>query len=137
MLNTKNELEILWHEVFIPLWKIVNWNWEEITAEEYYTIRKDTGNCEDWVWDSKKNAILTHFDKISNSDSIIVLNYEKNNINWYIWANTLLEMWLALYLKKKIFLLNDIPELSYKEEILWMKPIILNWDLLKIKKESL
>ena len=37
------------------------------------------------------------------------------------------------YLKKKIYLLNEIPELPYKEEILGMKPVILNGDLSKIK----
>ena len=41
-------------------------------------------------------------------------------------------MGLAFYLKKKIFLLNDIPEMSFKEEILGMKPIVINNDLSKI-----
>jgi len=44
-----------------------------------------------------------------------------------------MEMGLAFYLKKKIYLLNEVPELPYKEEILGVKPIILNGDLSKIK----
>ena len=50
----------------------------------------------------------------------------------YIGGNTLMEMGLAFFLKKKIFLLNQIPELSYKEEILGVKPILINGDLNKI-----
>ena len=44
-----------------------------------------------------------------------------------------MEMGIALYLNKKIYLLNQIPEIPYKEEILRMSPIIINKDLTKIK----
>ena len=44
-----------------------------------------------------------------------------------------MEMGVAFYLHKKIFLLNPIPEISYREEILGMKPIIINGDLSLIK----
>ena len=63
----------------------------------------------------------------------MIANYDKNNIKGYIGGNTLMEMGLAFFLKKKIYLLNEIPELSYKEEILGVLPIILNGDLSKIK----
>ena len=74
-----------------------------------------------------------HFDKIEWSEAILVTNYEKNNIKGYIGANTLLEMGLALHLRKKIFLLNPVPKISYKEEILGMKPILINNSLVKVK----
>ena len=60
-------------------------------------------------------------------------SYDKNGVKGYIGGNTLMEMGLAFYLKKKIYLLNEVPELPYKEEILGVKPIILNGDLSKIK----
>lgn len=41
-------------------------------------------------------------------------------------------MGFAYVLKKKIFLLNPIPELSYSDEIKAMKPIVLDGDLKKI-----
>jgi predicted RNA-binding protein with PUA domain len=41
-------------------------------------------------------------------------------------------MGVALYLGKKIFLLNEIPEVENKEEILGMKPVIINNNLNKI-----
>jgi hypothetical protein len=64
---------------------------------------------------------------------VLILNYSKKEIANYIGANTLIEMGLAFYLHKKIFLLNPIPEISYKEEILAMKPIVINGDLNKIE----
>jgi hypothetical protein len=60
------------------------------------------------------------------------LNYDKNNVKGYIGANTLLEMGLAFHLRKKIFLLNRIPEIGYKEEILGMGPFVIDGDLGKI-----
>jgi hypothetical protein len=44
-----------------------------------------------------------------------------------------MEMGLAFFLRKKIYLLHEIPKLPYKEEILGVKPIILDNDLSKIK----
>ena len=49
-----------------------------------------------------------------------------------IGGNTFLEMGLAMHLKKKIYLLNSIPEISCKEEILGMKPVIINNNLSEI-----
>ena len=62
-----------------------------------------------------------------------VCNYDKKDIKGYIGGNTLMEMGLAFFLKKKIYLLNEIPEISYKEEILGVKPIIIIGDLSKIE----
>ena len=57
-------------------------------------------------------------------------NYEKRGIAGYIGGNTLIEIGLAFYLKKPIYLMNDVSsELSYKVEILGMRPIVLHGDL--------
>ncbi|MDD2891955.1 MAG: hypothetical protein PHQ95_03240 [Candidatus Gracilibacteria bacterium] len=82
--------------------------------------------------DGKEQAIRIHFEKIEWSDAVLVLNYDKNGIPNYIGANTLLEMGLAFYLRKPIYILNEIPEISYKEEILGMKPRVINGDFGKI-----
>lgn len=76
---------------------------------------------------------MWYFEKVNWSDAILVLNYDKNNIIGYIGGNTLMEIGVAFFLKKKIYLLNLIPEISYKEEIIGMKPIIINGDLSIIK----
>jgi len=50
---------------------------------------------------------------------------------------TLLEMGFAHILNKKIFLLNDIPEMIYTDEIEAMQPIVLNGDLTKLNKYNI
>ena len=74
-----------------------------------------------------------HFQKVEWSEAVLILNYDKDSIPNCIGTNTLMEMGLAFYLDKKLFLLNDIPETSYKEEVLGMKPLVINQDLTKIK----
>lgn len=130
MCTTKDALKDFGHEVKLPPAEVPDENGRPIPVAEYYRIRKEQVNPDDsWVWRNKKTAIKTHFDKIDWSDAILVLNYAKNDVPGYIGANTLMEMGLALHLDKPIFLLHQIPELSYKEEILGMHPIILDGKL--------
>ncbi|MBT4722241.1 hypothetical protein HN958_02740 [Candidatus Falkowbacteria bacterium] len=131
MLQVQKELESLGYEVLTPPHEVPNDKGEMIPVEEYYRIRKDDsrGN-ESWIWDLKEKAIRAHFEKVAQSDVILVLNYYKKGIRNYIGANTLLEMGLAFWLKKRIYLLNPIPEeLDYAEEIKGMMPIVINNDL--------
>jgi len=132
VLSVKEKLEKLGHEVKIWPLKLENGKGQLISAKEYYKIRRTAKEDEKWVWDRKAESVLEHFDKVAWSDTILVANYDKNDVKGYIGGNTLMEMGLAFFLKKKIYLLNEIPELPYKEEILGVKPIILNGDLNKI-----
>ncbi len=129
MSESKKKLEDMGHEVKMPPLEIEDGGGKMIPAIEYYKIRRKTTQNESWVWDRKKWAMKKHFDKVASSDAILVLNYDKNNIKGYIGGNTLLEMGLALYLGKKIFMINPVPEVSCKEEILGMKPVVLNGNL--------
>jgi len=77
-----------------------------------------------------------HFEKIEKSEAILVLNYQKNKIDNYIGGNTLMEMGIAKYLGKKIYLYNNIPSkdvLSYSTEIEAVEPIVINNNLELIK----
>lgn len=132
MLEIKKQLEHLGHEVRLPPTEIKDDTGKMIPVKEYYQKRKSETNNNSWIWDKKEEAMRLHFQKIEWCDAVIILNYDKNDIKNYIGANTLLEMGLAFHLRKKIFLLNKIPEISYKEEILGMKPIVINNDLRKI-----
>lgn len=77
---------------------------------------------------------LSFFDKLKKSDALLVVNNSlKNGRKNYISGSSFLEMGFAHALGKKIFLLQGIPELSYKDEIMAMKPVILNGNLNKIK----
>jgi len=132
VLSIKEKLEKLGHEIKVWPSKLKDEKGQPISVTEYYKIRKIAADGEKWVWDRKAEALLEHFDKVARSDAILVVNYDKNDVKGYIGGNTLMEMGLAFFLKKKIYLLNQVPELLYKEEILGVKPIILNGDLNKI-----
>lgn len=126
MLEAKKELEALGHEVQAPPAEILDSDGEPLDVKTYYKLRKEGVNKPGaWLWERKKELILDHFRKIEWCDAILVLNYDKNGVEGYVGANTLMEMGLALYLGKSIYLINEIPELPYKEEILGMKPVVI------------
>lgn len=76
--------------------------------------------------------IREHFRKIEQADAVLVLNYDKKGVTSYIGGNTFLEMGLAFWLGKKIFLLHPIPDMNYKTEMHAMQPIVLDGKLTKI-----
>jgi len=133
MLEVKEKLGSMNHEVKIPPTNIKDENGNMIPVQKYYELRKQESNDDSWIWDEKEKAMRNHFYKVVWSDAVLVLNYEKKGIKGYVGANTLHEIGLAFHLGKSIYFLNGIPEISYKEEILGMKPIILNRDLEKIR----
>lgn len=94
----------------------------------------DAFPAEHKIWDMKEGAIKDHCEKIDWCDGILVINHEKRGISRYIGGNTLIEIGIAFYLKKKIYILNSVSsELSYKQEIMGMKPTMLNGDLSLVK----
>ena len=133
MLEIKEKLEQLNHHIKLPPFEIKDKNGNMIPVIEYYSKRKIETNPTSWIWDRKKESMKLHFQKIEWCDAVLILNYDKNNIPNYIGANTLIEMGLTFHLNKKIFLFNNIPKMNYTEEILGMKPTIINQDLTKIK----
>jgi len=129
MLDAKKQLEALGHEVKLPPTEVPDEDGNLIPVAKYYELRKTVTDDTSWIWERKEEAMRNHFDKVAWSDAILVCNYDKKGISGYIGANTLLEMGLAMYLRKPIYLLNQIPEIDYKEEILGMRPIVINQDL--------
>ena len=83
--------------------------------------------------DNGYDAIREHFNKIKNSDAVLVCNFTKNDIENYIGANTFLEMGFAYYIDKPIFTFNPLPDYKYiNDEILSFGVKVLNGDLSKI-----
>lgn len=85
--------------------------------------------------DYKKKALLIqkHFKKITKNDAIFVINLKKNDQEGYIGGNVLMEMGIAFYLKKPIFIYNDVPNDSpFYEEIMGMGSHFIKNDLSKI-----
>lgn len=131
MTQMREKLEQHGHQVKLPPAEIEDENGSKIPVTDYYALRKAEKPA-DWLWERKQEAMHAHFQKVAWSDAILVLNHDKNNIPGYIGANTLLEMGIAMHLRKKIYLLNPIPDISYKEEILGMHPQVIDGDLRKI-----
>ena len=115
------KLEENGHEVFLPNGVLV----DAIHQPDFEPVSAKRNNGYD--------AIIDHFEKIRNSDAVLVCNFTKNNVENYIGANTFLEMGFAYYEGKPIFALNPLPDYKYiNDEILSFDVKILNGDLTKI-----
>lgn len=87
------------------------------------------------VFTHKQKAGFIHknFKKISEGDAILVINGEKNGIKGYIGVNVLMEIGLAFFFKKRIYIWNPIlNDASYKEELHAFDVKIINQRLEKI-----
>lgn len=115
----------------------------EVVVPSNATLMKETGDFDvshykTWFADAgdyfkKAELMRAHFTKIEHGDAILVLNYEKHGSKNYIGGNVLMEMSLAFWLNKPIFIINDIPEdSSFEEEIKGMQPIVLHGDATKL-----
>lgn len=115
------KLEKLGYEVLLPNGVLI----DAIHKPDFDPIKAKLDNGYD--------AIRAHFDKIKNSDAILVCNFTKNDIENYIGANTFLEMGFAYYLGKPIFTVNQLPNYKYiNDEILSFGVKVLDGDLTKI-----
>ncbi len=136
MEEARNKLLVLGHEVKIPELAL------EVPVEYgggkkiYFGQYIETNGGIDAfapnhkIWDLKEDAINDHYKKIDWADAILVINHEKRGIQGYIGGNTLIEIGVAFYQKKPIYIFNPVSsELSYKQEIYGMKPVLLNGNL--------
>jgi len=131
MYELKTQLEQFGFEVKVPPNQVKGPDGKIMPAREYYDHKKAAGN-DSWVWRDHSALITEHFEKVAAADAVLIANYSKNGIENYIGANTLMEMGLAFYLGKPIFLLHPVPEIAYKEEIIGMRPVVIQGDLQKI-----
>ncbi|MCK4355105.1 hypothetical protein KAW43_01995 [Candidatus Parcubacteria bacterium] len=122
-LERKNHLVFIWSPE-------IGVNGNTVSMEDFHAMRKN--NLTEDLLKLKKSLIDEHIERIKNSDAVLVLNFDKNGIKNYIGGNTFLEIGFAYVLGKKIFLLNPIPDINYKEEIEAMSPVVLDSDLSKI-----
>jgi hypothetical protein len=122
MVEVKRQLEEIGHTVFISQF-----------AEGY--LGKAEKEKEQLAVQDKNehDAIRKFWEKIKQSDAILVLNYDRKGIKNYIGGNTLMEIGFAHVLNKQIFLMNPIPDIEYyRSEIEAVSPVILEQDLNKI-----
>jgi len=118
MVAAEKELEKLGHEVVLP----------EFTHEYAATDTHDTMHTESARNKVEYDLIRGYFEKIKDSDAILVANVERKGIKGYIGGNSFLEMGFAFVLNKPIYLLHEIPDVGYRDEIEAMSPVILGGD---------
>ncbi|MBU2028667.1 hypothetical protein KJ761_02120 [Patescibacteria group bacterium] len=130
MIEIVNELPRFGHTYELPYStrRIMN---RELTLAEYLEEVKINGDKK-FIKETNIDVIKEHFEFIKNSDAILVVNIDKNDIKNYIGGNVLMEIGFAYILEKKIFLLNQVPQMGYTDEILAMQAVVINGDLNKI-----
>lgn len=130
--HVSDELEKMGHQTFLPYYstKVIN---HEVNLNPYVKEKNENGDVA-LRNGADEDLIKRYYNKIKESDAIIVVNVDKNSIENYIGGNAFLEMGFAYVLSKKIFLVNPIFDLNYKDEIKAMNPIVLNGNIKLINK---
>jgi hypothetical protein len=128
-IDLQEELQKRGYDVIVPITATRMKESGDFDVSHYKTWFADAND-----YDKKALLMRTHFDEIAKGDAILVLNYEKHGVDNYIGGNVLMEMSLAFYLKKPIFVINDAPqESAFIEEILGMQPIFLHGNIADLK----
>ncbi len=122
MVVAEKQLQAMGHEVVLP----------EFTHDYAAMATIDKAHAESARNKVQYDLIRLHFDKIKAGDAILVVNVERHNIAGYIGGNAFLEMGFAFVLDKPIYLLNQLPECSYRDELEAMQPVILSGDISRI-----
>ena len=88
----------------------------------------------------KADLMREHFVSIQKSDLVLVINDKKHGMDGYVGPNVVMEMGVAFYLNKPIYVLNEVSkEMPTYEEVLGVMPILLDGTLNKLnnfKKEE-
>ena len=128
LIEVSDKLIALGHQTELPFYtKQIKEG--KIDLREYIKTKAANGGDTQLRKSAGEDLIKRYFHLISESDAILVVNVEKNGIANYIGGNSFLEMGFAYALDKPIYLLNEIPNLGYKDEMVAMKPVILSGDL--------
>ena len=123
MLETKKQLETLSHQVSVPY--DINDHLKDPT------LRNNTER--DRVHSIGIDIYRKCFEILANNEAILVLNINQRGVDGYIGAAVLMEIGLAYYLNKKIFLLNPVsPKERYREDVIILGAIVLNGDLMRM-----
>lgn len=93
--------------------------------QRYQHIRDEYDDDEEFT-KIKNRLTFENMKNVEKCDCLLVLNYSHRGFKNYIGGNSFLEMVVAFYLKKPIYLLNPIPEeMTYSEEIKSLYPTIV------------
>lgn len=126
MVETQKKLEELGHTVDVP------YGTEDHLKDKEFVddLEGNIGYC------IEHDVIRKCFQLIAKSDAILVLNYKRRGVEGNIGTSALMEMGIAHFLKKKIFLFFPVPhfrEHRWAHEVMIMQPVIIDGDLAKIR----
>ena len=126
VIDIKNELKSRGMNVVVPKSALA------MEASGDFTVRKTWFNDPD-AYSKKADFMRSHFDRITEGDAVLIVNDEKHGVAGYIGPNVLMEMSLAWYQRKPIYILNELPNNSpFEEELRGMSPIALHNNLQKL-----
>lgn len=122
MIEVRDKLKEFGYEIILPR-----------HTEEYAEMNTSDHVHNESVKNKINNDLIRdYYNKIAENDAVLIVNDDLNGVEGYIGGNSFLEMGFAHVLNKKIYLFNNIPESSFKDEIIAMQPIVLDGDLSKI-----
>lgn len=131
-LAIRNELEKQGFKVRVPFTATIMEKTGDYKRSTYKTWYKDPK-----MFKLKARVMQKHFIEVASADAVLVINLKRKGIEGYIGGNVLMEMGLAFYLKKPIFIWNNVSRSSpFYEEIMGMLPRFLNKDSTKINQAS-
>lgn len=82
------------------------------------------------------DIMRSFFNQIAESDAFLVCNLPKNGIPGYLGTSVLMELGLAYYLGKRIYLLHDFDRSQgYALEVAIIDPVVLNGDVTLIPND--
>lgn len=90
----------------------------------YQHIRDEYGDDHTFT-QIKTRLTRDNMANVKRVDCLLILNYDHRGFKNYVGGNSFLEMAIAFFLEKPIFILNPIPEeMPYSEEIKALNPIV-------------
>lgn len=129
VLEIDAQLKKLGYTVKIPKIALTMKKNNDFNIAHYKTWLKDKN-----AFKIKKSLMDSHFKKVMEADAILVVNKEKKGLKGYIGGNVLMEMTLAYYNKRPIFIWDETDSKSnLYEEIIGVNPIFINKHLENIK----
>lgn len=125
VIELKTDLEKFGHTVLVPYTALAMEKNNDYDVSHYKTWFADAND-----YHKKAKLMRMHFDEVAKGDAVLVVNDEKHGVPNYIGGNVLMEMAVAFYLQKQIYILGDLPADSpFEEEYKGMEPILLHGDL--------
>ena len=109
----------------MSFWNDIN-IWKKKLAEDGYNVIQYPKQFTGDFLPNYKKEFTTHYKKMTQSDSILILNMKKNGVNGYIGAAVFAEIAFAIGLNRtspankkiNIYCLNPFPDsLPYSEEL--------------------